>query len=73
MGGRKNKQMMKLIKAFRFAFNGFKICLSSEINFRIHVVAAIAAAAAGICLHITKSEWLLIKKIPGLHNRASLL
>jgi diacylglycerol kinase (ATP) len=51
---------MKLLKAFWFAFNGFKICLSSEINFRIHVVAAIVAAAAGICLKLSVAEWLVL-------------
>lgn len=51
---------MKLIKSFLFAFNGFKICFSSEINFRIHVVAAITAAAAGIWLHISNCEWLAL-------------
>lgn len=51
---------MKFIKSFHFALNGFKICLSSEINFRIHVVAAIVAAAAGIWLHIDKYEWLVL-------------
>jgi diacylglycerol kinase len=64
---------VKLIKPFLFAFNGIKICLSSEINFIIHVVAAIAAAAAGIWLHISRQELLAIKKIPGLNNRASLI
>ena len=51
---------MKLLKAFWFAFNGFKICLSSEINFRIHVVAAIGAAAAGIYLKLSVTEWLVV-------------
>lgn len=51
---------MKILKSFQYAFNGFKICLSSEINFRIHVVAAIAAAAAGIWLHISNYEWLAL-------------
>lgn len=60
MGGRKNKQTVKIIKSFLHAFNGIKICLSSEINFRIHVVAAIGAAAAGIWLHISNTEWMLV-------------
>lgn len=51
---------MKLLKALSFAFNGFKICLSSEINFRIHVVAAVGAAAAGIYFHLTVMEWMLV-------------
>lgn len=52
--------MKSFLKAFAAAFNGVKICLISEINFRIHVVAAIAAAAAGIGLGISNSEWLVV-------------
>lgn len=52
--------MKIFFKAFPAAFNGVKICLSSEINFRIHVVAAIVAAAAGIWFGITNSEWLVV-------------
>ncbi len=51
---------MKLLKAFSFALNGFIICLSSEINFKIHVVAAIVAAAAGIYFKVSLAEWMVI-------------
>jgi diacylglycerol kinase len=51
---------MKILKSFQYAFNGLRICLSSEINFRIHVVAAIGAAAAGIWLQISRAEWLAL-------------
>jgi diacylglycerol kinase len=51
---------MKRLKAFSFALNGFKICLTSQINFRIHVVAAICAAAAGIYFKLPGEEWMLL-------------
>lgn len=51
---------MKFIKALLFALNGFSICLLSEINFRIHVVAAIAAAAAGIYFGLSGTEWMIV-------------
>ncbi|MFN8252444.1 MAG: hypothetical protein U0V75_11245 [Ferruginibacter sp.] len=36
--------------ALAAAVNGIRLCGSSEINYRIHVVAAIVAAAAGAWL-----------------------
>ncbi len=51
---------MKLVKAFSFALNGIRICFLSEINYRIHVVAAVLAAAAGIYFGLSNVEWLVI-------------
>ena len=48
---------MKLIKSFGFAWNGLNICFAAEINFKIHVLAAIIAIALGIGLHISMLEW----------------
>ncbi|MGF2413676.1 diacylglycerol kinase family protein [Ferruginibacter sp.] len=51
---------MKLLRSFAFAFNGWKICFSSEINFRIHMLFTIAALLLSITLKITSAEWLAI-------------
>lgn len=52
--------MKKLKNAFAAAVNGIRVCGSSEINYRIHVVAAIVAAAAGAWLKINRYEWLAL-------------
>ena len=51
---------MKTLKSFAFAWNGLKICFTAEINFRIHVVSAIAAVLLGFVLKISTAEWLAV-------------
>jgi diacylglycerol kinase len=52
--------LMKILKAFRFAFNGIKICFASETNFKIHAAAATVAVSLGFVLNISGLEWLAI-------------
>ncbi len=51
---------MKLIKSFTYAWAGIKYCFKSESNFRIHVIAAIAAIIFAIVLNIAATEWIAI-------------
>ena len=51
---------MKLIRSFAFAWNGFKICFTSETNFKIHLLLAAIAVLLGFILTITRTEWLAI-------------
>jgi undecaprenol kinase len=51
---------MKIIKSFLFAWNGLKICVTSETNFKIHMVFAIAAVFSGVAFAITPAEWLAV-------------
>jgi diacylglycerol kinase (ATP) len=51
---------MKLIKSFGYAWNGVKTTFTSEINFKIHLLAATIAIALGIILKITVMEWIII-------------
>lgn len=51
---------MKILRSFTFAFNGLKICFTSETNFRIHVLFTIAALLLGIVFKITAAEWLAV-------------
>jgi diacylglycerol kinase len=52
--------MNNLIKRFGFAWNGLKIVASGQQNFRIHILAAMAAMGAGFILRLTSTEWCLI-------------
>ena len=51
---------MKTLRSFAFAWNGLKICFTSEINFRIHIASAIAAILLGFVLKISHAEWLAV-------------
>jgi diacylglycerol kinase len=51
---------MKLMRSFAFAFNGLKICFSSETNFKIHFLLGIVAVSLGIGFHISAVEWIAV-------------
>ena len=50
----------KRIKSFYYAFNGLKIIILKEHNFRIHLLAAVIVIAAGIFFNISAMEWMTI-------------
>jgi diacylglycerol kinase (ATP) len=52
--------MRKFIRGFGFAFNGIWHASATQLNFRVHLVAAIVALYAGYALHISSQEWLWI-------------
>ena len=50
----------KLILSFGYAFKGLAYATKSQLNFRIHLFAALLAIALGFALKISTSEWLWI-------------
>ncbi|HEY4194085.1 MAG TPA: diacylglycerol kinase family protein [Mucilaginibacter sp.] len=52
--------MRKFIRGFGYALNGIWHAAATQLNFRVHLVAAIIAVYAGYALHIAKDEWLWI-------------
>lgn len=48
------------IKSFGFAFNGLKILVKEEHNFRIHLVAAILASLLSVLLQVSIYEWFAV-------------
>lgn len=51
---------MKLIKSFSYAWAGMKSCFESELNFRIHLIAAIAAIIFSLMFSISATEWIAV-------------
>lgn len=51
---------MKLIRSFKYAFNGIYHCLFFELNFKIHIIAAVAVTACGLYFHLTINEWIAV-------------
>jgi diacylglycerol kinase (ATP) len=49
--------MKKLIRSFGYAFKGIGYAAKTQLNFRIHLVAAIIAVFVGYALHISAGEW----------------
>lgn len=54
------------IHSFRYAFKGVAIMFFEEPNFRIHLIAAAAAAVFGIIFGISGIEWIIIAMAAGL-------
>ena len=50
----------KIMKGFVYAFNGLRESFQTQVNFRIHLIAALAAIIMGAYLHISTTEWLFI-------------
>ncbi len=50
----------KRIRSFKYAFNGLWVVVLREHNFRIHLLAAAVAVAAGFYFNISGEEWLAI-------------
>ena len=51
---------MKLLRSFRFAFNGLAYALRTQQNFRIHLVILLGVVIAGWVLQVNKTEWMFI-------------
>jgi diacylglycerol kinase len=51
---------MKLIRSFVYAWAGIQSCFKSEPNFRIHLVAAIAAVIFSLLFSISATEWIVV-------------
>lgn len=52
--------MKSRIKSFQHAFAGIYSAFRSEVNLRIHLVAAILVVLAAIYFEVTKGEWLIL-------------
>jgi diacylglycerol kinase (ATP) len=52
--------MKKFIRGFGYALNGIWHAAVTQLNFKVHLGAALMAVYAGYALHISASEWLWI-------------
>lgn len=59
---KKNKSswMVDRMKSFRYAFSGIARFYSSQVNAKIHLLAAVIAVTAGIILEISSTSWCII-------------
>lgn len=66
-----NKRQLKFsvrrrIKSLYYVFNGLKILLKEEHNFRIHIAVSIGVIIIGLLLHIALFEWMMLLIAIGL-------
>lgn len=58
--------MKRLVKSFRFAFQGFFSALSSQVNLRIHLAVSIGVVIAGFAFCVSAIEWCVLLLCMGL-------
>jgi diacylglycerol kinase (ATP) len=56
----RQKQIINMIKSFRYAFNGIGALFKRERNARIHLVIFCCVVAAGFFFSLTAIEWIVI-------------
>ena len=52
--------LLKLIKSFNYAFKGIGQAMSSQQNFRVHVLAVLVVCIAGWYVQLHTWEWLAL-------------
>ncbi len=52
--------MRKFFRGFVFAFRGLRYAFGTQVNFRFHVAAALAAVLLGLYFGISTAEWIWI-------------
>jgi diacylglycerol kinase (ATP) len=52
--------MKKFIRGFGYAINGIWHAAATQLNFRVHLVAALIVVYMGYALHVSTNEWLWI-------------
>ncbi|MBO9620516.1 MAG: diacylglycerol kinase family protein [Niabella sp.] len=55
-----SSSLKKILRSFQYAFNGMREVVRSELNFRIHLAAAVLIVLVCALLGVSKMEWLLI-------------
>jgi len=65
--------MLRTLKSFRYAINGFRTALFEEPNFLIEVLIGIIALAGAWLLHLTRTETIFIVLCVGLVIAAELV
>ena len=58
--------MGKFIRGFGYAFSGLGYAFKSQLNFKVHIIAAILAGIAGWWFKLSPDEWLWIIAAMGM-------
>lgn len=58
--------MHNFLKSFTYAFKGWSYAFSTQLNFKVHTVAAATVIFAGCYFRLSHTEWLWIIAATGL-------
>lgn len=50
----------RLVRSFKYAFNGLKILVQEEQNYVVHLTTAAIVVALGLYYHISAIEWVVL-------------
>ena len=64
--------IVKLLRSFRYAFDGFGSAIRTEANVRWHLIATAIAIGFGVFFRINSGEWIAITLCIGLVISAEL-
>jgi diacylglycerol kinase len=58
--------MHRFFRSFGFAFNGLRHAVKTQLNFRLHLLSAVAVVALGVYTGLSSLEWVCISLCIGL-------
>jgi diacylglycerol kinase (ATP) len=64
---------MRLLKSFRYAWNGILYCFKTQANFRIHILGFIFMLASAYYFRFEKMEWIVCLILSALVFFAELI
>lgn len=67
------KNLYKLARSFKYAFQGMQSGFRTQLNFRVQCSLAVLAIVSGIVLQVSKTDWLWIILAIGLVLSAELI
>ena len=62
----------KLVRSFRFAFEGMYSAVKTETNWKIGLIEAVVVIAAGFYLKLSRNDWIIVALMIGLVLSAEL-
>ncbi len=62
----KERGFKRLLKSFKYAFEGLKYAFKYEQNITVHILATCLVIIAGVFFNISTTEWLILFLIIGL-------
>jgi diacylglycerol kinase len=58
--GSQSRSRQPLLRSFRYALGGISYCISTQRNFRIHLVVGLVVVAGGLWLGLSPAEWAVL-------------
>lgn len=57
---RNSRSILSTLRSFGFAFNGIRLLISTQGNFRFHLFAAVTVCILGVYLEISQTQWVAL-------------